>query len=200
MATKSSRTESEEVRRGQLLDAARIVFREKGYEGATVAEIAIEAGLGKGTFYYYYPTKTAIAVALRDGLMNRMADAVQGATGSTNSFEDNLESLVAVSFRLARQNADLMKLAFVGADDMHQELHSESPEHAAFLTSVTDLFNGAAERGQMRTVDIRITARLVTGLIQQGVIEAFVTGDGNEGKALEAGVKTLITNALVQPD
>ncbi len=200
MATKSSRTESEEVRRGQLLDAARIVFREKGYEGATVAEIAIEAGLGKGTFYYYYPTKTAIAVALRDGLMNRIADAVQGATGSTKSFEDNLESLVAVSFRLARQNADLMKLAFVGADDMHQELHSESPEHAAFLTSVTDLFNGAAERDQMRTVDIRITARLVIGLIKLGVIEEFVTVDGNEGKSLEAVVKSLITNALVQPD
>ncbi|MEE8046882.1 MAG: TetR/AcrR family transcriptional regulator, partial [Dehalococcoidia bacterium] len=86
MATKSSRTESEEVRRGQLLDAARTVFREKGYEGATVAEIAIEAGLGKGTFYYYYPTKTAIAVALRDGLMNRIADAVQGATSPGESF------------------------------------------------------------------------------------------------------------------
>lgn len=198
MATKTRRTESEEVRRGQLLDAARIVFLEKGHEGATVAEIAIEAGLGKGTFYYYYPTKTAIAVALRDGLMNRMADAVQAATGPGKSFEENLESLVAVSFRLARQNADLMKLAFVGADETHQELHSESPEHAAFLTSVTDLFNGAAERGEMRVMDIRITARLVTGLIQQGVIEAFVSGDGREGKEIEAGVKTLITNALVQ--
>ena len=86
MATRQNRTESEEVRRGQLLDAARKVFREKGYDGATVSEIAIEARLGKGTFYYYYPSKTAIAVALRDGLMNRMAEAVEAATRPASAF------------------------------------------------------------------------------------------------------------------
>ena len=67
MATRSNRTESEHVRRKQLLDAARKIFNEKGYEGATVSEIAKEAGLGKGTFYFYYPSKTSIAVALREG-------------------------------------------------------------------------------------------------------------------------------------
>ena len=79
VATRPNRTESEHVRRKQLLDAARKIFREKGYEGATVAEIAEEAGLAKGTFYFYYPSKVAIAVALRDGLMTTIAAAVETA-------------------------------------------------------------------------------------------------------------------------
>ena len=198
MTSKPSRTQSEEVRRGQLLDAARKVFKEKSYESATVSEIAAEAGLGKGTFYYYYPSKTAIATALRDGLMNRMAQAVQGSAQSKTTFEEKLESLVSTAFRMAGQNADLMKLAFVGADEMHMEFHSESAEHAAFLHVTTDLLVTADKQGELKSIDPEIAARLILGLIQQAVIESFITGDIKDAQKLESGVKTLITNALVK--
>ena len=200
VATGHSRTESEHVRRKQLLDAARKIFREKGYEGATVAEIAQEAGLGKGTFYFYYPSKTAIAVALRDGLMARMATAVEKAMSSNLTFGAKLNAMIATSFEVSRQNADLYRLAFVGADETHPELHSESPEHAAFLTIVTNLFTAAIETREMRTVDPEITARLVLGLLQQAIIEAFVSGhgQGTEPERLEQGVNQLLKNALVK--
>jgi AcrR family transcriptional regulator len=198
VTSKPSRTQSEEVRKGQLLDAARKIFKEKSYESATVSEIATEAGLGKGTFYYYYPSKTAVAAALRDGLMNRMAQAVQGSTQSKTTFEEKLESLVTTTFRMAGQNADLMKLAFVGADETHMELHSESVEHAAFLNVATDLLVEADNKGELKSIDPGIAARLILGLIQQAVIESFVTGDINDAHKLESGVKTLVTNALVR--
>ena len=200
VATRPSRTESEHVRRKQLLDAARKMFREKGYEGATISEIAQEAGLGKGTFYFYYPSKTAIAVALLDGLMARMATAVEKAMQSNLTFGEKLNTLIVTSFKVARQNADLFRLAFVGADETHPELHSESPEHVAFLTTLTSLFNKAAEAGEMKTVDPEIAARLVLGLVQQAVIEAFVSGHGrgDESERLEQGVRQLLVNALVR--
>ena len=127
MATRRSRTESEPVRRTQLLKAARKVFRDKGFEGATIADIVREAGVAQGTFYIYYPSKKAVAIALRDELMDRMATAVVSAMQSSTSFEEQLESLVSTSFQVARQDADLFKLAFIGADDTHPELHSEHP-------------------------------------------------------------------------
>ena len=198
MTSKPSRTQSEEVRKGQLLDAARKIFKEKSYESATVSEIATEAGLGKGTFYYYYPSKTAVAAALRDGLMNRMAEAIQGSTQTKTTFEEKLNSLVATTFRMAGQNADLMKLAFVGADETHMELHSESAEHAAFLRVTTDLLSTANKEGDLKSIDPGIAGRLIVGLIQQAVIESFVTGDIDDAQKLESGVKILITNALVK--
>ena len=72
MATRRSRTERELVRRNQLLKAARKVFRDNGFEGATIADIVREAGVAQGTFYIYYSSKRAAAVALRDELMDRM--------------------------------------------------------------------------------------------------------------------------------
>ncbi|MCH8116356.1 MAG: TetR/AcrR family transcriptional regulator [Chloroflexi bacterium] len=200
MATRPRRTESEHVRRKQLLDAARKIFSEKGYEGATVSEIAQEAGLGKGTFYFYYPSKTTIAVALRDGLMVTMAAAVEIAMKPDTTFGEKLNTLIATSFKVARQNADLFRLAFIGADETHPEMHSESPEHAALLTTLTRLFGKATETGEMNAMDPEIAARLVLGLLQQAVIEAFVSGHGrgDESERLEQGVRQLLSNALVR--
>ena len=195
-ATRARRTESEPVRRAQLLRAARKVFRVKGYDGATVSEIVREAGVAQGTFYLYFPSKRDAAVCLRDGLMETMAQAVATAVASRTSFEDRLESLIAGCFKVARRNADLFRLAFIGADETHSEMHSESPEHASFLRAITDLFSDAVDAGDMETIDAEIAARLATGLLQHAIIEAFVFGGGEESDRLEQGVSALLLNAL----
>ncbi len=195
-ATRRRRTESEPVRRRQLLRAARKVFREKGYDGANVSDIVREAGVAQGTFYLYFPSKRAAAISLRDGLMERMAKAVATAVESRTSFEDRLETLIAVTFRVARQNADLYRLAFIGADETHPELHSESPEHASILITVTSLFTEAVDAGEMEAMDPEIAARLALGLVQHAVIEAFVSGESEDSERLEQGVSTLLLNAL----
>lgn len=52
--------------RERLLDAAARLFERKGYEGATVAEIAREAGVTSGAIYAHYPSKAELLVdALR---------------------------------------------------------------------------------------------------------------------------------------
>ncbi len=195
-ASRARRTESEPVRKAQLLRAARKVFRAKGYDGATVSEIVREAGVAQGTFYLYFPSKRDAAVSLRDGLMETMAEAVATAVTSHTSFEDRLESLIAAVFKVARKNADLFRLAFIGADETHPEMHSESPEHASFLRAITDLFRDAVDAGEMEAMDPEIAARLATGLLQHAMIEAFVFGGGEESDRLEQGVSVLLLNAL----
>ena len=195
-ATKGRRTESETVRRAQLLRAARKVFRAKGYDGATVSEIVREAGVAQGTFYLYFPSKRDAAVSLREGLMETMAEAVTTAVESRTSLEDRLESLIAAGFKVARKNVDLFKLAFIGADETHSEMHSESPEHASFLKIMTDLFTSAVDAGEMEPMDPEIAARLAIGLLQHAMIEAFVSGEGEESNRLEQGVSVLLLNAV----
>ena len=195
-ATRARRTESEPVRRAQLLRAARKVFRAKGYDGASVSEIVREAGVAQGTFYLYFPSKKDAAVSLREGLMETMAQAVATAVESRTSFEDRLESLIAASFKVARKNADLFRLAFIGADETHSEMHSESPEHASVLRAITDLFRDAVDAGEMEGMDTEIAARLALGLLQHAMIEAFVFGEGEESNRLEQGVTAMLLNAL----
>jgi len=56
-----------ELSRLSLLDAARAVYRERGYEAASVAEIAKRAGRAHGTFYLYFDNKRDVYSALLAG-------------------------------------------------------------------------------------------------------------------------------------
>lgn len=49
-----------QTRRDQIIDASIKVFAAKGYAGANVADIAKEAGIGKGTLYLYFKNKEDI--------------------------------------------------------------------------------------------------------------------------------------------
>ena len=49
-----------EFRRAEILDAARTVFASNGFDTATVDDIALAAGVAKGTIYLYYPSKRDI--------------------------------------------------------------------------------------------------------------------------------------------
>ena len=46
--------------REQILDAAARLFRQRGFDGVTVAEIMKAAGLTHGAFYGYFPSKEAL--------------------------------------------------------------------------------------------------------------------------------------------
>lgn len=53
-----------EARRLQIIDAALTSFATDGYERATTAAICRTAGIGSGTFFHYFPTKSAVLVAI----------------------------------------------------------------------------------------------------------------------------------------
>ena len=62
-------------RKRDVLKAASIVFAKYGYRGATMDEIALEAGVVKGTLYYNfknnkgYPTKDHIEAIKKYGII-----------------------------------------------------------------------------------------------------------------------------------
>ena len=49
--------------RERILDAALGLFRRKGFEGATMRDIARAAGMSLGAAYYYFETKEALVLA-----------------------------------------------------------------------------------------------------------------------------------------
>lgn len=62
----------------QLLDGARAVILARGFEGASVDEIAREAGISKATMYRYYPDKSALFAAVMQRNCSQQAFALRG--------------------------------------------------------------------------------------------------------------------------
>ncbi|MDG4825446.1 TetR/AcrR family transcriptional regulator [Asanoa sp. WMMD1127] len=52
--------------RDKILEAAKVLIEQRGYSALGVAEICAAAGVPKGSFYYFFPSKQALALAVID--------------------------------------------------------------------------------------------------------------------------------------
>lgn len=69
-----------EARPQQLLDAALMLFVEKGFAATRAEEVAQRAGVSKGTLYLYYPSKEELLKAvIREHLSSRIAAGAMAA-------------------------------------------------------------------------------------------------------------------------
>ena len=69
-----------EERKAELTEAARRVFRRKGYAAASVSDIVREAGVSQGTFYFYFKDKEAAFDAVAETIVMEGFDVIQEIT------------------------------------------------------------------------------------------------------------------------
>lgn len=67
-----------ELRVAALQDAALAVFAEKGFEAATMTQIAARAGAPIGSLYQFFPNKDVLADALIDRYAGQLGEALDG--------------------------------------------------------------------------------------------------------------------------
>ena len=82
-----------DARREDILGAAARLFARKGISGATMAEIANEAGLSAGAVYRYYSSKEDLLRAVFDSAAERNRELFTSVADTTSS---PLEALEAV--------------------------------------------------------------------------------------------------------
>jgi len=78
MPRKAKRSE----KRTALLEAAALVFARRGYSAASMAEIAQEAGVGKGTLYEYFASKQDLFFSVFEWLSSRIGQAARVETAA----------------------------------------------------------------------------------------------------------------------
>jgi AcrR family transcriptional regulator len=74
-----TREQKRQANRERILLAARRVFGARGYQVATIEEIADEAGLSNGAIYYNFASKEALFMALLDDRMQQRLEHVRNA-------------------------------------------------------------------------------------------------------------------------
>lgn len=73
-------TDQGRERKQQLVDAAMVLFADRGYSATRILDICERAGVAKGLFYWYFPTKldlfTELVRSMRQRLRRAQADAM----------------------------------------------------------------------------------------------------------------------------
>ncbi|HEY9218816.1 MAG TPA: TetR/AcrR family transcriptional regulator, partial [Phenylobacterium sp.] len=93
--------------RQAILDAAREVFGELGYEAATVRDIIRRTGLAAGTFYNYYRSKEEVFAALADEGARKFGPVLKAERARAPDFESFVRGAIRAYFRyLADEHAN----------------------------------------------------------------------------------------------
>ena len=95
------RAREKEARRSQILDTAEKVFFDKGFDHATVDEIADQAEVSKGLVYVYFANKHELYMAMTlrglELLWSRMSEAAQGDDIALRRFRGVGEAYITFS-------------------------------------------------------------------------------------------------------
>ncbi len=112
----------------KILDAALDLFRQEGFDSATMRDIAQKAGVATGAAYYYYPSKDAIVMDFYQRAYQEMQPKIEAALKNTHGLEDRLRELIRVKLvHFAPNRGVLRALLKNGADPKHP-LSPFSPE------------------------------------------------------------------------
>ncbi len=75
------------IRKDAILDAAQVVFAEKGFEVATIQDVATACGMSAGNIYRYFTSKNAIVSGLVERDRNEMASRFAELSNAPDQIE-----------------------------------------------------------------------------------------------------------------
>jgi AcrR family transcriptional regulator len=172
------RARTKAANRAAILEAARQVFAERGYDGSAVRHIVARTELAPGTFYNYFPDREAIFRALVEesiaGVRERLREARRDARDIEEfvggAYHAYFAAMAAdpVMFQLMRRNAGTIRAML------------DDPVLAAGVGELLEDLEAAIERGELPPLDARYMARAMAGAGLEIAMEMFERDDAHD--------------------
>lgn len=158
--------------RQRITEAGIRLFLEKGYDAATLDQIAAAAGISRRTFFYYFKSKDEILLSLQSGVSDMLVDALREVPRDSRPID-------------AIRDAAIRVCALIPADDMiridrlmRSSEAVQARKQASYVEQEKALFAALCERwpDPARETGLRLVAMLAIGAMRLAT-EAF----GREG-------------------
>lgn len=167
-----------EFRCSQILAAARKVFSEKGYQEATMDEIADVAGVAKGTLYSYFPSKRDVYVAELNQGAAELLELTRKVIASPGDVQSKIMMFIRTRLEYLNSHLEFFRIYQSEFGNMtHPACVSEQfhQSYAQQLKLLEDLLAEAVERGEIRRVPAGAVAcgiyEMTRGLLLRRVLE-----------------------------
>jgi AcrR family transcriptional regulator len=178
-------------RRSEILRAAKWVFTQKGFSGASVDEVAERCELSKGTIYYYFGNKDKLFLNVLDELFEGFNGIISEATEIENTREA-IRRLVEGTLTLFKRDYDLILIAFrerrrfqnSSFDDKVKDMPGEFKE---ILHNVEKIFQRGIERGEIKKYSPVFLATSLLGIIH-GITHTYILDQKIQIDPVESGI------------
>jgi AcrR family transcriptional regulator len=188
-----------DARRKAIVAAAWTVFREEGFERASMSAIAVRAGGSKATLYAYFRSKEELFTAALEQVLLGLTDQAFARMGQVGEFRSRLLKF-GNAYLETRLSPDLVKIdrALIGAAEtsaLGSQLRVRVIEPQ--LRRLAAILAQEIARGRLRKSDPYLAALHLRGLIEADLLERRLHGDAlladrDLREAVESGVDAFL--------
>ncbi len=182
-------------RRAEILRRAAAVFREKGFHGAGMREIAAGLGMAPGALYYYFESKEDLLYACQDISLTRLTERAETLLARAAAADVLLEDLIDAHLDLT--------LDELGGSAAHVEFHAlpEAKLRAivakrdAYEAHIRALIQRGIDEGTFRPVDVKLTTLALLGALNWSVVWFNPAGRWSSADVVR-GIADVFVNGL----
>ena len=150
MKAPTRRALAKQQTRGKVLAAARRLFSEQGYEGATIRDIAAAAGMSTGAVFANFTDKSDLFREIMLTDMSALADAMNSAATGAGSADQALLKMFMAGYAFYQTQLPLARAAFsVGWSPQDGPALRSAPPVQVLHELLLDQLNRAAARGEL---------------------------------------------------
>ena len=136
-----------ELRKQHILDSALSVFKNKGFEGSTMDEIAKDADFGKATLYYYFNSKEEIFVELLNNGWEMIWESIEEEVHDNENPKETFINSLNIIGGLIRKNQILFEFLFTAPQMMPSSFSDENSSWKNYQNKMYGVFQGLLEEG-----------------------------------------------------
>ena len=176
-------------RRRAIIEAAASVFRERGFQGASMDAIAARVGGSKGTLYSYFPSKEDLFVAVVEDLLRAPAEAPFDALAGGGSLRERLARFARlhVQFRLADDVIAIDRMLIAEAERSNLGDMMRVRYVMPRLQRLAEMLQSEMESGRLRPTNPYLAATQFRLLAEGDLIERRLRGDKSINPRMAAG-------------
>ena len=135
-------------RKKAILDAAQAEFTLSGYEGASLNKIIADAGISKGSFYYYFEDKADLYVTALERVGMEFIERVGGIYKGeySDDFWGDIEQMARRSYAVFSEKPELVQFS---RGIMHLSMHNmHHPALQHYIDQMYEMFFSVFRRGR----------------------------------------------------
>jgi AcrR family transcriptional regulator len=185
-----------EAKRAEILRRASAAFRDAGFHGAGMREIASAAGMTPGNLYYYFHGKEDLLYACQRRTLTRLLDAARALPAGGEDPAARLRALV--------RSHVLCLLEETGGSLAHLEFRALPPARRAEIGRARDAYErlvrgvvtAGVRSGAFRPVDAKLSTLAILGALNSTVTWWRPEGPRAPAEIADAFADTLIGGLL----
>lgn len=147
----------------EILDIGARIFAEKGYDGTSMRDIAVAAGVSKALLYHHFSSKDDIYARISFNSTRNLYDYVEAQIPAEGSAADKVRAfmIAAATFFAENRSAWIAASTAFWTDPDRHRMERRIARRRAFEQRLRGLIREGVESGEFREIDPAAAGRLI---------------------------------------